>query len=227
MSFIPSLVAILVIIIILSIVARFLKGLFKVLLAISLVVIIILSVLLFLVYQDAKRITNPQAPIVMILVDQAKTCTGIVSSDREPKPLDRLDIKTLKDLADKKEYSRLFIVHKELFKKNYTINISNLVFGVNQAVDISCSDNLEEELKALGFDDSIINTIDKKEFRATLFALSYTKIVEESFNPGLFLAQNLKNKNIEVYPRSIMFKLLQFMPEALFNKVAKSFSKSL
>ncbi|MCD6464182.1 hypothetical protein J7L02_01505 [Candidatus Woesearchaeota archaeon] len=220
--------------IVLNILARLVKGLFKVFMTLSLLLVIVLGAVFVAVYKDARAITQGGS-VVMALDQDKKLCVAFIikageGNGQEPGDLQVLNatsISGLKHFIDSHEGFRAFIVHKSMFEKPNISSVKAVIAGkelsVSEIASIACSSELANSLQQQGL-TFLSQQMDDTTVKALMFASAYSKAIEEHGNPGLFLAEHIKQGDIDVYPKSMLFKVLKFMPRALFNKVAAKFS---
>jgi len=236
-----SLIPIIIIIFILFIAWTLFKKIFKVLFYIGVIIILLIAVNSYFLYQDVadlrQNLANSEKKV--ILVDDEEVITGFLLNG-EVDFLDSKQIEEFSSYLEDKNYNQILGESYKLMVFNIDI-ISNLNIAEVEIGDNKISkDDIISILKsnnpfALLTDESVVeddltinleDTKDNTKVKAALFGIVLTDNILNSKNPLFFLSE-FKKGNIAIYPETILFKTVKFIPisflkssaEKIFGKV--------
>ncbi|MFC1647832.1 hypothetical protein ACFL1B_00370 [Nanoarchaeota archaeon] len=207
------------------VIIKFVKKGIGLLFGIGIAIGMILLFVGFLVITDALdfRDNFSNSKSIFILADEDGYMTGVVLNfndlDRGVEPYEDLD-----DITENKApdgYYKVFILTKEMLKNS---NISDIDIGVadltkEKLIDILYSEAPSELIAAetMGIEAREIEDIwgDNDRLRRDLF----TYILVDVFGRDpMTLIYGVKNGNIIIYPESLMFKTIKYIPSSAFNQ---------
>ena len=118
---------------------------------------------------------------------------------------------------------KLLIFSKESFDNLKRFYINDIEFKKIEFLEVIESENsLNNAAKLMDLNKeefkNIFDVKDNSETRSLFFGIMVSEAIGQD---SQFLIRNIKEKSIKVYPETILFKLIKFIPESVFNNILK------
>ena len=232
-----TIILILIGVIIVYFATKFLGKAFKIVTKIMLLLVVIMMVLTLLVYKDMNELRNGFAEQnnTFLLYDDNKIYTAITLKPLLSNNLNiesfsyfnKLDIEEAEKNLNEENYDavlknnyKILIIKPSVLNKSYKIKLS-IEIDQDDLIELIKSDipfkvlaykvaeehNVSVPELELGFKQAYGS---QEKFKGYLFAALLSNYLQKQ-NPG-DLVDNLKEKNIIVYPESISFKVVRYLP---------------
>ncbi len=204
------------------------KKIIKTILYLFLFTLIISVFFTILIYNDFNNIKNNLTKSSLLIIQENDNLLSIVkinltnNSQYEELPKDEfISIKNLfnqknYDLILNKNYFKLIIFNLNLLNiSNKTeIILDNIKFEKNQIIRSIKSDNPKKilNIEQTRIGDNSLKTI-----------LFIKLITDKDTTETLFLYENLKNNNINIYKETIIFKFIKILPKELITAIKEKY----
>ena len=209
--------------------AFFLVGkIIRALFVISLVTILLLLGVGFFVYKDIVDIkTNVKEGIMVVLVDDGTVLSGFAVED-EPVFFDDAQLSQLSAQYGSKDYSsmlgsknRLFIVDAKMIEELKDEPIGSPEGSEGKAIPASLAltalrSNEPSQVLASKDPSMELAGASSSQIKGDLLASIFTESVIQ--DPANAITQ-LKNDNLNVYPQTALFRVLQYIPVSMVKKL--------
>ena len=229
-------ITILVIIVLVVLSVFFAKQFFKLIAGLWSILFIIVIILGVFLYFDIKDLNSnfDTAEKVILLKENGNILTGFMFSDNSKNTVFYKDISEINNAFKAKNYAKikgetykLLIAQKSLFSDielidviGYPIERETLFAYLNDqtprnkaAEDISKENSVP---KALVTKEIEKNFATEDEFKGYLFAKAVGRVLEGKGTN--FVILSYKKGDIEVYPETISFKMIDLLPQIIFDK---------
>jgi len=207
---IEQIISIIVFIVVLVLIWGIFKSLFKLMFIAGIIISLLIAINLFFIYQDFKDLREnfTVSEKKIILVDDNKVLTGLLMGE---------EIDFLMD-------SQLEAYSSSLINNNYEKILGNsyklMVFDID--IISKLDSDLDFGVIQMTTDEAVStlrSDFASPEEKASLFSILLADEILSSTNPILFLTE-FKNGNIMIYPETILFKTVKFIPLSLIKDVA-------
>ncbi|MFC1800994.1 hypothetical protein ACFLZB_00830 [Nanoarchaeota archaeon] len=234
--------------VVLAILFKFAKKAFKIVFIASLVLGVVLTILGFFIYQDAMELKD-QFPVeekLVLLEHQDQILAGFQGKLNEGEDIILID--DIQPIQEEYQQEQL----EEILGSNYKILIINSqAFENVNTVYLADKDRPREEIisyleSETALDDFIVNYLQESgvpvteetkaqalqdmksqqaietddEFKAILFGQLLQETMEDQGQ--LFIIFQLKNNNLEIYPETIIFKIIKILPLGIVEDLTKT-----
>jgi len=196
------------------------------------VIFIISSIVMFFLFRDVNSFNQGfQTEEKVFLLDDGGLITGLRVTDfDDTKSITYFDDAELEILEAKyldENYSdilddswKMFVIDSSVLRKAGEVEIDDeQIITNNQAFKILRSDNPNLEMFTIMYGDikeSQIQKIPDAELKANIFTVRFSQVLND--DPGIFYS-GVKNKNIIIYPETILFKIVKVIPEKHIDKL--------
>jgi len=118
---------------------------------------------------------------------------------------------------------KLLLFSKDSFDNLKRFYINDIEFKKIEFLEVIESENsLKDAARLMDLSKDEFKTMfdvkDDSETRSLFFGIMVSEAIEQD---SQFLIRNIKEKTIKVYPETILFKLIKFIPESVFNNILK------
>lgn len=215
-----SLILILIVVIILFIIFKtVLKAFFKLFFYTFLILFLASGVLGYLIYKDAMDFKDnfTISDNLLLLEDNGKILTGFVlHPGGEPSILTSQQLNDFTNYYNSKQYGnmigsnyKMFIIKMSAFKPEGTVDYDGQQLDRKRLIDSLRSDN-PANTYLQGVSGAAQNNIaDDATLKASFFVILYT---DDLGTDPLNIIFKYKEGNIVIYPETIMFKIIKYMP---------------
>lgn len=223
----------------------FSKIAFKILSGLYTVIVIISIIMAVMMIQDVNELNNkyPVEDKLFLLDINGNIEAGFIIGDiRGGRTEDIMFIESIPKINsyyNEQDYENIIEDYfKIIFVKDEILDINSIEFGelilskkeafnllkAKSPKNIYANMILEEKglsSQAMPLIKTALNKefISEYNFKDKLFGKIFAKVSEER-GPE-FIIQEYKNENIEIYPKTIIFKAISFIPESLLNNIAR------
>ncbi len=232
-SITPIIIVVLILVIIFFVSKLFFKAL-KIFIIVNICVFIIFLTLFIIIYKDANDLKNnlPNSESLLLFVDNDQILTGTIikfASQEAPSYLKQEDLLAYSTYLQNEDYETLLNGHyKVMFIK------SSILDDIEDLTILEQKLTKDELLTLLRSDDSIKlfsqrlpnpdlteqllkQQSNNNDFKGQIFAFIFSSQLEK--HGPIFMLQQYKKSNIKIYPETIIFKTLKFIPNSLINKI--------
>jgi hypothetical protein len=134
-----------------------------------------------------------------------------------------------------KDYCKVFIVKQSVFDSIDYIQVGDTNLTKQQVFELIDSENTIEDYITLNFKQQLTdsqkqnlkksimeqeNITDDTGFKGVLFSMMISSVMEKQ--GSLFFMKNLQNSNIKVYKETLIFKILNLIPESMLSQFVQS-----
>lgn len=233
MSAIPLIAVAVILIVVLGIIYLFVKGIFKIISYIwgaLFLVLVVLSLFLFVDISDFQDNFSSSTNLILLTSDN-EVVTGFILDGQEPILLNNMS--HYADLYNRSRYAALLgehykvlFVEAQVFSDVEKVQISKYLFDGEFVLETIRSENPMEMYAAKiaelenADEDEVLEQIDALytdagQFRSLLFA-SVFSASQQSQDP-LIMVQHIQSGDIEIYPETITFRVMRYIPPALLE----------
>jgi len=236
---ISTIIGIIIFIVLVVLILKFIKNTVKAVMSIISLIFIFLLLGGAVLYMDVSgfRENFGTTPNIYLLEKEGKIITGVSGlflKDKDPHYLDKDELSSyqqnyeqgnLKEI--KGEAYKIFIIKSGVFDsvKEVIANDERLskeeIFSL---LESSTTVNDYLEMKGISIDQrgSLLDSLELKDsaqFKGLLFSLLFGTAVKD--NGPLFIFSQYKSGNIEIYPETMLFKILNIVPSSLSSRFIK------
>ncbi|MFA5141848.1 MAG: hypothetical protein WC471_02680 [Candidatus Woesearchaeota archaeon] len=226
-------ISLILFIIISAVIIKIVKSIFKAIAIVITILGLVCAMSAYFVYQDVADFQEgwQNQPKLFILHDNGFMLTAFKSmpgaAESLPAEISKEEITNYKEALSNKEYSKIIGDNYKIFLMDYkaftgveTINIGKTDLSNAQIKKILSSATPTRDFAniALGTDLPLAATSEKDEqTKSLLFAALFANVIKDK--GVLFIFEELKNGNIEVYPDSAIIKALRNFPYSLVKQL--------
>ncbi len=240
---ISLIVTILILLIVIFLVFKIVHVIFKTAVIVGLLLLVIFGLLSFMVYTDGvsfkMSFINGTNTFLLVSPDSSSLLTGFALHEGSPAFFTQSTFSNMNgryskgDLEGIKDFfnsSRLLIFKQGSFNSSVSFDKYTIPYSEVNAVLLSSTpikdlahylaDNDEGNYSI--FYSSLKDNFDNSSLKSALFA---EQVSSEASNP-LFLFNSYKSGNLEVFPKTIFFKTINFVPLSMIKDFASKFVNS-
>ncbi len=229
-------ISLLIIIVIIFLIFKIVHVVIKTIIIVGVLFLIIVGLVSFLAYSDGVNLQSAfvNGKTSFLLIDSNKNLvTGFIMIKEKPtfftaSDFDKVrtdyDDKALGKIKSSFNLSRIFIFKESSLNKSIQIENFKLsrqdyieVLNSNTPLDLLAQKLSDSEGQSKSFYyDSLKEQFSDQSLKSALFA---SALGEEMQDP-MFLFKAYSSNNMEVYPRTILFKVIHFVPPSFLNAIA-------
>ena len=219
---IPIIIGIIVLILAVVIILKVVKKLIKAISIIIGILLLLSTILTYLIYLDVNDINQNfgTQESMFVYQDQEKILTGIYGvfgEEQQPNYLAANQLDSFDKVSLKKDYFRIFIFRKEAFDSiQYIEDFDGKQVAKTDAIFLIESDDLMVDIEKTNLKDHEVGNI--AEFKGMLFASLFNQALQED---NSFLFKQYKKGNVDIYPETIVFRIIKSVPDFFIDKIIK------
>ncbi len=237
------LVTLLIIILVIFLVFKIVHVIFKTIVIVSVLLFVIFGLLSFLAYTDGinfkMSFINGTNTFILVSPDSSSLITGFALRKGSPVFFTQSIFSNIKmKYADKNfkgindffNSSRLFIFKQGSFNSSVSFDKYLIPYSEVNAILLSSTpledlahylaDNNEGNYSVFYY--SLKSNFDSSSLKSALFA---EEVSFEASNP-MFLFNSYKSGNLDIFPKTILFKTINFVPSSMIKDLASKFVNS-
>lgn len=226
MADVPTIIGIIILVVVILAILKIVKKMIKAVAIISGLVFVILIVGTYLVYLDLNDIKENLGEKQSIFVyedNEGVVLTGfynVVGKDEEAIPLSADAVNSFREKSldeIKNGYYKIFIFKQEAFDPVEAIeDFSGVKVNRVDSIYLIQSDNFDEDVQKTNLKDFSYDGAE--QFKGILFAALYEQGAKDD---KIFLFKQHKRGNADIYPETIVFRIIKSTPDFLIDKIIK------
>lgn|GEM_PF-6212346 len=221
--------------ILISLLFRFTKGIVRTIITAFMLLFLLFSVLLVFAFLDAREFSQkfPTAKNGFILIDNEPKAIFLMDNGEVILPNNAETQKYFKryDEGALNDFYKLFIIKKSAFSNVTLVNFQEENITAEFAWDVIYGDSTKKITEYImekeGIENSLFDFVgtqiaaqfgDSAKIKNTMFALLFQSANDKD---QMFIVKEYKKANIEVIPRTSLFRLVSFIPYSWIETIIK------